>query len=128
MLTIVIFLLSLKYGVGGFNKRDYIALTIACIGLLGWYFTKEAAVALYIVIMIDASATYLTVHKAYLNPETETLVSWVLATLGGLFAAFAVGTLDIVLLSYPVYIFLANGAVVVAMEMGNKGGINKSSS
>jgi len=35
-------------------------------------------------------------------------------------ATFAVGNLNIVLLSYPFYVFLANAAVVVAILMGRR--------
>lgn len=119
-LTIVIFLLSIKHGKGGFSRRDHLALAVTGLGLLLWYLTNEAAIALYSVIMIDASATYLTVHKAYHEPETETIIAWTLASLGGLFAVFAVGSFDIILLSYPVYICLANAAVVVAILLGRK--------
>ncbi len=55
LLTVAVFLLSLKRGVGGFNKKDYIALVVTLIGLLVWYYTKEAAVALYSVIIVDAA-------------------------------------------------------------------------
>ena len=120
LLIVVILLLSLKYGVGGFSKRDYIALLVAAVGLTAWYLTKEAAVALYVVIMIDAAGTYLIVHKAYLNPGSETLISWVAATIAGLFAMISVGSFDLILLSYPFYIFLANAAVVVAIQMGSQ--------
>src|SRR5579862_2423136 len=37
-----IFLLSIKYGIGGFSKKDYLALLIAILGLITWYFTREA--------------------------------------------------------------------------------------
>src|SRR5665213_1725997 len=51
--VVITFLLSLKFGVGGFTKNDYIALLFAALGLVAWYVTKEAAFALYIVIGID---------------------------------------------------------------------------
>ena len=41
--TSLIFLLSIRYGVGGFSRKDYIAFFAAGLGLLGWYFAKDAA-------------------------------------------------------------------------------------
>lgn len=116
--SLVVFLLSIQYGIGGFSKKDYIALLIAAMGLIAWYFTKEAAVALYLVILVDAAGVYLQLHKAYLHPETETYTAWLLASLGGIFTLLAVGSWDIILLSYPIFIIIANGAVVVAIQMG----------
>jgi hypothetical protein len=116
--SLVIFLLSIPYGVGGFGKRDYITLSIAVFGLVVWYFTKEAVIALYLVILVDAAGLYLELHKTYLHPETETYTAWVFAAIGGVFTALAVGNWSFILLSYPIYIILANTAVVVAIQMG----------
>lgn len=118
LLVVVVFLLSLKYGVGGFSRKDYVALGAVLVGLVAWYLTKEAAVALYIVIAIDAVGTILTIHKTYLDPGSETRISWVSSTFAGLFAALAVGDFNIILLSYPIYVFLANLAVVGTIQLG----------
>lgn len=115
---LIVFLLAIKFGVGGFTKRDITALCIAGCGLLLWYLTKEAAIALYIVIGIDAVGSVLTIIKSYEDPWSETLISWVLFSLSGLIAAITVGQWDVILLSYPVYIFLTNLAVIVAIYFG----------
>ena len=118
--VVVIFVLSLRYGVGGFSKKDAFALLIAAIGLVAWYYTKEAAIALYIVIGIDVIGTYLTVDKTYKDPMSETYSVWLFCSIAGVFAMLAVGSFNIVLLSYPFYIFLANAAVVTAIELGKR--------
>jgi hypothetical protein len=83
-----------------------------------WYFTKEAALALYITIFIDAVGSYLTIHKAYYMPESETELVWILSAIAGIFAMLAVGKLDIILLSYPAYIIISNLSVVLAIQVG----------
>ena len=117
---VIILLLSLKYGVGGFTKRDILALLAASIGLILWYFTREAAVALYISIGIDSIGTVLTVVKAYEDPGSETMSTWVIVCIAGLLSMVAVGQWNIILLSYPFYIFTANGATALAMVLGRK--------
>lgn len=114
------FLLSLSYGVGGYTKKDMRALAAAAGALLAWYLTKEAAVALYIIIAIDAIGTWLTVEKAYQDPKSETFSAWALCAVAGLFSTLAVGKMDIVLLSYPAYILLANAAVAGAILLGKR--------
>lgn len=118
--TLFIFFLSFRYGTGGFSKLDRIGLFIAGVSLIAWYFTKEAAVALYITIFIDAVGSYLTMHKAYHMPGSEAPTAWIISAISGLFALFAVGKFDIVLLSYPFYIIIANAAVVGAIELGKQ--------
>jgi len=113
-----IFILAINYGIGGFLKRDTLALVGSAIGLFLWYLTKEATVALFIVIFIDATGAVLTVIKSYESPATETMSAWVLTFLGGLFACIAVGSLNPILLAFPIYICLANLAIIVAIKLG----------
>jgi len=120
ILGLIVFALSFKYGIGGYSKRDRFALIIAFLGLVVWYFTKEAALALYITIFIDAVGSYLTIHKAYHMPESETMLFWILSSISGMFAMLAVGKLDIILLSYPAYIIFANLSVVLALHRGKR--------
>jgi len=115
---LTIFILSIKYGMGGFSKKDYTAILIAIIGLIIWYFTKEAAIALYIVMFIDFTGLVLVLNKAYVHPESETNFPWMLSAFGGFLALLSVGSFNIVLLTYPFYTALANAAVVVAKQMG----------
>lgn len=116
--VLIVSILSIKFGSGGFAKRDKISLLIAAIGLLLWFFTKEAAIALFITIIIDLTGSFLTVVKSLEDPESETISTWIIAFISGIFAALSVGEWSFILLVYPLYIFLANFAVVVAILLG----------
>ncbi len=113
-----IFILAIKYGLGGFLKRDIIALVGVGVGLFLWYITKEAAIALFVVIFIDAMGAFLTVIKSYENPATETVSSWVLTGIGGLLACISVGSFNFILLAFPLYILLASVAILIAIRLG----------
>lgn len=116
----IVGVLSIKYGVGGFTKRDVRALIGAGAGLVLWYTTSEPAWALFFVIMVDSIGTFLTAIKAYENPESETLSTWVMSGTSGIFGTLAVGALQPILLAYPVYIIVANYTVVICMLWGKK--------
>lgn len=118
--VLTVFLLSLKHGEGGLVKRDMVALAVALSGLVLWYFTKDATIALLIVIGVDLSGSVLTIIKAYEDPESETMSTWVLASISGLFGTISVGSLNWILLMYPLYILFANLAVTIAMILGRK--------
>ena len=118
--VVAIFILSIRYGEGGLMKRDIIALILAFLGLVIWFFTKEASIALYIVLAIDITGQVLTVVKSYEDPESETFISWILFGVAGLLSAISVGEWNFVLLIYPLYICIANWSVVVAMILGKK--------
>ncbi len=88
--------------------------------LLIWYFTDNAIIAVYLTVLIDAMGAWLTIAKAYEHPESETMITWALSGTGGLCALFAVQTFNTELLAYPLYIFVCNYAVVVAMILGKR--------
>ena len=118
--VLIIFLLSLKYGYGGLGKRDLRALIGAGIGLVLWYLTREASFALIFVIIVDSIRTLLTLLKAYKDPESETLSTWIISGTSGIFGMLAVGSLNLILLAYPFYIVLANYIIVGAILLGGR--------
>lgn len=118
--VLTVLLLSLKHGVGGLIKRDIVALLFSLFGLVLWYFTKDAIAALIIVILVDLSGTVLTLIKSYKEPESETISTWILASVAGLLGIISVGSINWALIIYPLYIFVANLAVVLAIIIGKK--------
>jgi hypothetical protein len=118
--VLIIFFCSLRKGVGGFTKRDVFGLTVALIGLVMWYLTRHAAIALLLALFVDAVGTALTIPKAYHDPESETLFTWGIDCVAGVLAGLAVGTLNPILLVYPAYIFVSNGATALAIVLGKR--------
>ena len=118
--VLIVFLLSIKYGVGGLTKRDMKALIGAAIGLIAWYLTKEPAYALIITIIVDGIGTWLTVIKSYQEPETETLSTFVMSGTSGIFGALAVGSWSFILLAYPAYLIIANYSIAASILLGRK--------
>ena len=117
---LVIFILAIRYGMGGWQKRDKVALGVVALSLVLWYITKEATIALLLAILIDATGVMLTIFKSYEHPATEPLSAWILTCLGGFAAIFAVGSLSSVLLAFPVYTFLANLLIIFSIVLANK--------
>jgi hypothetical protein len=116
----LIFALSLKFGMGGLAKRDIIALVAAVIGVMFWIITREAAIALLFVFLIDVAGSVLTMVKSYEDPGSETLSTWILAGTSGFFGALAVGSWNIILLSYPAYIFIINFIIAGTVILGKR--------
>ena len=97
--TIIILVLSIWVGTGKFlGKSDYMILVAASIGLLLWYFTDNAAYALAITISISLLGGMATIVKAYRDPESETLITWVVSLAASVCAILSVGVVG----SYPV--------------------------
>lgn len=117
---LVTFIFALIYGYGGLSKRDIVALIIAGFGLILWYFTRHAAIALIITILIDSIGTFLTIVKTYEDPNSETPTLWFCVAFAGILAMLSVDKFSPVILLYPFYIFLANFSVLIAMFLGKR--------
>jgi hypothetical protein len=112
--------LAFKFGIGGLRKRDTIALILAALGLVLWYFSNNAIYALAITMAVDFIGASLTVWKTYVDPDSETYLMWLMVSIASILAIISVGKWNISLMIYPFYILLANLAVVFAIFFGHK--------
>lgn len=122
----IIAVCSLWFGYGRLRRRDWISLAIAALGIVVSQVIRSPLLALLVVTGVDATGLWLTVHKTWGAPHTETLISWVLATIAGACGVVAVGKLDPVQLLYPIYIFIANGllaAIIIARRSTHEPGL-----
>ena len=88
-------------------------IAVAGVGVTGWIVADEPIVATACVVAADLIGAAMMVPKTYRNPQSETLVTFALASLGGALAAGAVGALDASLLVYPLYYCMVNGAIAL---------------
>jgi hypothetical protein len=113
VLTSLVFVLSIRRGEGGVSRADIIMIAIAGAGVIGWIAADEPLVATVCVVVADLIGAGLMVPKTYRDPDSETLVTFAFASLGGALAAGAVGAIDVSLLLYPVYYCVINGAIAL---------------
>ena len=113
VLTSLIFVLSIRRGEGGLSPTELVMIAIAAGGVVGWIVADEPLVATVCVVAADLIGAAMMVPKTYRDPESETLVTFAFASVGGALAAGAVGALDLSLLLYPVYYCLVNGAIAL---------------
>ena len=76
-------------------------------------FAFPPILALFLIILIDIIGANLTIIKSWKNPETENWICWAMCGVGGLFGILSVGSLNFVLLSYPIYICLMNSILAI---------------
>ena len=113
VLTTGIFVLSIRRGEGGVSRVEQLMIAIAGAGVVGWIVADEPLVATACVVAADLLGAAMMVPKTYRDPESETLVTFAFASVGGALAAGAVGAIDLSLLLYPVYYCLVNGAIAL---------------
>jgi hypothetical protein len=113
IVTGLVFLIAIRYGEGGMSAIDLGLMTLAAVGVCGWIVAREPVIALGCVIAADLSALAMMTPKVHRDPHSETLSTYVLASVGGALAAGAVSQLDAAMLLYPVYYSLVNAATAI---------------
>lgn len=111
--SILIFSLSIKYGMGGWSKIDKLCLVIALSGIVLWQTTKDPSLALYASILADFVGMVPALIKTFRFPETEIWTFYALDVLAGFFSLLAVKSFTLQQFSYPLYIILINMLMVV---------------
>jgi hypothetical protein len=108
VLTSLVFVLAIRRGEGGASAAEAITIALAAGAVVVWLLAHEPVVATGGVIVADLLAAIMVIPKICRDPESETLSTYVLASVCGALAAGAVWTLDVSLLIYPVYYCLVN--------------------
>lgn len=111
--AVIIFSLSIKYGIGGWTTRDIACLTIAGIGILAWQTTQNPSMALYFAILADFIGMLPTIIKTLHNPETELWYFFGIDTLAGIFNLLAMPHFTVHTVTFPFYIVCINGLVAL---------------
>lgn len=118
---VAVYGLSLKYGTGKMDKRNAILLVCICLALSAWFFTSDAAVAICILVAVEATGGALTAIKAYRDPSSETLTMWVLLSAGGALGIFAIAPGNAaVLYIYPAFLITLGMGIVGAVKVGER--------
>ncbi len=94
VLTTAVFAVAIVRGQGGTTIIELLLIAVAGVGVTGWLLFGEPLVATVCVIVADLIAAAMMVPKTCRDPGSETLVTFVYASLGGALAAGAVGVAE----------------------------------
>jgi len=116
--SLIVFGLSLKYGVGGWTVLDRFALIIALIGVVIAVLAHAPIVAILGVMLADGAGAVLTIRKTYRQPSSETAITWFGVGTSALLGALSVHSFRPSLLIYPLYVAIVAYAVLLAKSLG----------
>jgi hypothetical protein len=105
---------------GGFGKLDIICLGGAIAGIVGWLITDNPAVALYLSVGAEFLGYVPLFKKAYVQPETENTLSWVIGLIAACLNLFALTTLQPNIALYPIYVVVSDGLVVTLLIISRR--------
>lgn len=110
--SVVIFLLSLRFGMGGWEKTDLVCLAIAIGGIIFWQSTTDPLYALYASIIADCIGQIPMLVKTYRQPETEAWTFYFLDVIAACFSIMAIQRWSVQETLYPLYIVFIDGTTI----------------
>ncbi len=112
---LIVAILSLKYGEGGWSRFDRLCLAGAGISLiLRWQSNSDFAAMMFL-IAIDILAALPTIKKSYLEPDKEDLLTWALYSAGSLLNLFTINEWSIEKTTWPLYVFVVNTIIALLL-------------
>jgi hypothetical protein len=111
--SIVIFILSLKNGMGGWAKADILCLVIALVGIILWKVTANPLTGLFFSILADFAGCVPTFIKTYKYPHTEVWTFYVIGFAAVVINMMAIEKWTVGEFAYPLYILLVDLAMII---------------
>lgn len=111
--TVIIALLAIRYGTGGWSRFDLLCIGTAIASLGVWYVTASPFLAVLMNLVVDGAGAVPTVAKVVRDPGGEQSAAWLLTATGALLTLMAIEERTAMALVYPTYVFLSNGLVGV---------------
>lgn len=117
--SLIIFSLSIKYGMGGWSKLDIFCLFTALVGIIAWQLTQNPIIALYFAIGADFIGIVPTLMKTFHYPKTEVWTFYFLDVCAGICNLLATEKLVFDQYLYPFYIIVINLIMVLLVVRPN---------
>lgn len=114
--ALIVFLLSLKFGVGGFSRLDISCLLLAFLAICAWLITDSPELARYIALAATILGYLPTIKKSYAHPETENTLSWGIYVVATTLNAAALTTLSPVIAAPPIVAVLMSTTILLLLQ------------
>lgn len=119
---LIIALISLKYGEGGWSVFDRRCLAGAAFGLVLWWIFSSALLALLANLFIDFMGALPTIRKTYFDPSGENRLGWMLFLTANTLNLVAVNSWNLAIVIYPTYLFLLSGTIMTMILLRTRKG------
>ncbi len=120
--TVIIFILSLKYGFRNIRRIDTYFLIIALLGLVPWALTKDPTISVIIVVTIDLVAFIPTLRKTWKKPKTETPVLYSMNVVRHILTLFSLQAYNIATMLHSIAMIIVNSFMTLMIIRGRKKG------
>ncbi|MFA6408420.1 MAG: hypothetical protein WCW36_03070 [Candidatus Paceibacterota bacterium] len=90
LVSLIVFLLSFKYGTKNITVFDTVCLIGAFIAISVWIFTSNVTLSIILVTIIDLIAFLPTFRKAFEEPHSETIFLYICSAISNLFSVLSI--------------------------------------
>jgi hypothetical protein len=88
--------------------RDYLLMVAAFVGIVLWFLTNNANIAILFALVADLLAGVPTLIKAYKHPETESWIAYAISTVGFGISILSIQTYTFENMAFVIYLFIIN--------------------
>ena len=120
ILCVSVFLVSLSRGEKKITFGDKLSLAGAVLGVVLWYFSRNALTAVILVSITDFFGFIPTFRKSYFKPYEETVKLYVMSAIKLIFALLALKSFNLTTALYPASLILVNAAFVIMTVIRRK--------
>lgn len=122
--TVIIFLLSLRYGFKKVTLVDTFFLALALVGIALWVATDDPTLSVIIAVIIDLIAFVPTILKTWTYPKTETPLLYSMNVTRHVLALFSLQAYNIATTLHSIAMIVTNSIMTVIMltKKDKKGG------
>lgn len=121
LMQLVLFILSIKRGVGGLARLDLICYVAFAVSLTSYLITQNAVLALILLALTDTIAFIPTIVKIWRDPSSET---WIFFVVGGVLAAgaslMARNSNNFTEVFFPAYLVAINAIAAIPILLHKK--------
>lgn len=111
--TLIIFVLSLKFGFKGISRADLYFLVAALLAFIPWLLTKDPTLSVIMAVGIDFIAFMPTLRKTWKHPETETPILYGSNVLRHILALFSLQAYNIATTLHSISMITLNTLMTV---------------
>lgn len=114
-LLVLCFSFARRVGYWKLEHFDYFCGLISLVALMLWIFAGAPLLAFVFAILADLFASIPTIRKAWRSPESESPFLYIISSLGNIVALLTIVTWDITSYGFPIYLTLANMAILAGV-------------
>lgn len=109
----IIAILSIKYWDGTITRFDWICFVLSVLSLVVWLVSGSAVWGLMLSLLADTFAVLPTYRKLWIDPKSESIVSWSVNTVGNIFNVLAIKVWVLGIVILPLYLLVLSVSLVM---------------